>query len=80
MQQIRSKILNELFNPSKLLSLLKNKYGGFVLHKAVKYLSDDEKLQKKNILLSRFSINSSKEKSRVIEFLKLLDSGVLNNT
>lgn len=63
------KIITDIFNPVKLLGLLKNKYGTFVLHKAMNFLSQQEREDMKSFLISKINITSSKEKSRLNTFL-----------
>lgn len=65
-------MINELFNAAKLLGLLKNKYGSFVLQKAMNYMSATERKDMKAHLLSKINVTSSKEKSRINGFLELL--------
>jgi hypothetical protein len=68
---MRKQMINDILNPSKILGLLKNKYGSFVLQKAVNYLSCKEKEEMKNYLCSKISVTSVKEKSRINSFLEL---------
>ena len=61
-------------NPSKLLGMLKNKYGAIVLNRAIKYLSIEERTEKKQFIFNKINVTSSKEKTRVNEFLESLVS------
>ena len=61
-------IFNKLFKERELLSLLKNKYGRFVLQKAVKIMQKDKKDEIKNILL-HINLSSQKESNHLKEFL-----------
>jgi hypothetical protein len=63
-------------NPSKLLGMLKNKFGEIVLNRAMKYLSKEERIEKRQFIINKINVTSSKEKSRINEFLNLLVSDV----
>lgn len=67
-------MINDLMHPGKIVGLLKNKYGSFVLQKAVNYLTPEERLETKLYLQSKINVTSSKEKSRVNVFFELLSS------
>jgi hypothetical protein len=62
----------ELFNTSKLTSLLKNKYGNFVLQKAIQIMSKEEKNDIKDCIAKRISITSNKEKARLNSLLEII--------
>ena len=66
-------MINDIMNPGKLLSLLKNKYGTFVLQKAISYLSAPEKEKIKNFLQNKINVTSSNEKVRVNAFFEMLN-------
>jgi hypothetical protein len=69
--QVYKKLVNEMFlNHSNFHSLLKNKYGQFVLQKAILRLSPEDKFELKDYLIKRVIITSSKEKQK---FSALLD-------
>jgi hypothetical protein len=70
--EIRRKMIDDIFNPGKLLGLLKNKYGSFVLQKAVNYLSPEAREEMKIHLQSRLNVTSTKEKSRINAFFESL--------
>jgi hypothetical protein len=70
--EIRRKMIDDIMNPGKLLGLLKNKYGSFVLQKAVNYLSPEEREVMKIHLQNRLNVTSSKEKSRINAFFDSL--------
>lgn len=63
----------ELFSPFKFPNLIKNKYGGFVIQKAVLFMSSNEKQETKKLINSKLDVTSSKERTRLESFLKLLD-------
>ncbi len=65
-------LITELYHPGKLMGMLKNKYGYLVLTKSIKYLSDDEKKEKKQFIINKVNVTSSKEKIRLNEFLDSL--------
>ncbi len=64
-------MIGDIFNPFKLLGLLKNKYGSFVLQKAINFMNKNEKEEMKNYLVSKTNITSQKEKTRFNSFLEL---------
>ena len=61
-------IFNKLFKEKVLLSLLNNKYGRFVLQKAVKIMQKDKKDEIKNLLL-HINLSSQKESNHLKSFL-----------
>jgi hypothetical protein len=65
-------MIDDILNPGKLLGLLKNKYGSFVLQKAVNYLAPEVREEIKVHLQSRLNITSSKEKARINAFFESL--------
>lgn len=65
-------MINDLFNPTKLLGLLKNKYGSFVLQKAINFMTTKEREEMLNFLNSKINVTSIKEKNRINIFLELL--------
>jgi hypothetical protein len=66
-------MISELFSPFKFPNLTKNKYGGFVIQKAVVFMSQNEKQDTKKLINSKLDITSNKERIRLESFLKLLD-------
>ncbi len=69
---IRIVMINELFNTAKISSLLKNKYGNFVLQKAIQIMSVDEKRDIRDLLSKKISLTSNKEKVRLNSLLKII--------
>ena len=61
-------IFNKLFAERELLSVLKNKYGRFVLQKAVKIMQKEKKEEIKNSL-SQLNLSSQKESNHLKSFL-----------
>ena len=61
-------VYQKLFDENILLNVLKNKYGRFVLQKAVKIMNKGKKEEIKNNLL-KINLNSNKEKNRFKSFL-----------
>jgi hypothetical protein len=59
------KIVKELFNASKISSLIKNKYGNYVLQKAISILHPEKKREIKEDLLKKVNVTSNKEKVRL---------------
>jgi hypothetical protein len=62
----------ELFNASKISSLLKNKYGNFVIQKAIQVMSKEEKLEIKDYLVKKVSLTSNKEKARLNSLIEVI--------
>lgn len=69
---MRKSMIYDLMHPGKLLGLLKNKYGSFVLQKACGYLNSVQKEEMKVFLESKINVTSSKEKTRVNAFFDML--------
>lgn len=65
-------MLKELYNPSKFLQFLKNKYGRFVLIKSILYLSSGEKKELKINLEKNISLSTNKDKIRFNQFFTRL--------
>ena len=65
-------MIKELFNTTKISSLLKNKYGNFVLQKAIQVMNKDEKKEVKDILAKKISLTSNKEKVRLNSLLEII--------
>jgi len=64
--------IQDLFNFSKISSLLKNKYGNFVLQKAILVMSDSEKKEIKEYLSKKISLISNKEKARMKGLIEII--------
>jgi hypothetical protein len=65
-------LVKELFNPGKISSLLKNKYGNFVLQKAIQVMSNEEKKEIRDYLAKRVSYTSNKEKARLSSLIEII--------
>jgi hypothetical protein len=66
-------MIKELFNSAKIASLIKNKYGMFVLQKASSNLKPDEKLEIKNHINQKINLTSKQEKVKLVFLLELLN-------
>jgi hypothetical protein len=64
----------ELFKPSKISSLLKNKYGNFVLQKAIQLMTVEERIEIRDILAKRVKYTSNKEKTRFKSLIEIIQS------
>ena len=62
----------QLFFNSKILVVIKNKYGRYVLQKAIKMMNDRQKCEIKNKLVN-LDVSSMKEKNRIKFFLSFLE-------
>ena len=62
----------QLFFNSKILVVIKNKYGRYVLQKAIKMMNDRQKCEIKNKLVN-LDVSSMKEKNRIKSFLSFLE-------
>lgn len=60
-----------MFNSPKLPNLFKNKYGNFVLHKALMLLKPEDKAEVKEIVKKKVSTCYSKEKFKFNDLLEL---------
>jgi len=68
----RKRMVKELFNAGKISSLLKNKYGNFVLQKAIQVMSKEEKKEIKEHLAKKVSFTSNKEKARLNTLIDII--------
>ncbi len=64
--------VKDIFNFSKLSSLLKNKYGNFVLQKVIQVMTPKEKSDIKEYLNKKMENLSNKEKPRIKGLMDLL--------
>lgn len=65
-------MIKELFNTSKISSLLKNKYGNYVLQKAIQIMTNEEKMEIKEYLMKKVSFTSNKEKARLSSLIEII--------
>jgi len=72
-KETKKEWIKDLFNFSKITSLLKNKYGNFVLQKAIMVMSFEEKIQIKEYLISKISLISNKEKTRLKALIDIIN-------
>jgi len=61
----------EVFNNPKIANMSKNKYGNFVLHKALLLLKPEDKNELKEIVKKKLSSCFSKEKAKYNDLLEL---------
>ncbi len=61
----------EMFNSCKVTNLIKNKYGKFVLNKALFLLVEQDKFYIKEIVMQKQAKALNKEKAKFIEILEL---------
>jgi hypothetical protein len=64
--------VSDIFNCNNFLQFLKNKYGNFVMLKAVSLLSSEEKLEVKDFILKKVNVTGSKDKAQVCLILENL--------
>jgi hypothetical protein len=69
--EYREKIIQELCFKGYLTTLLKNKFGRFVLYKAINYMNKREKIDLENELINNINNNiyNNKDKNIVKKFL-----------
>jgi len=65
--------IKDLFNFSKISSLLKNKYGNFVLQKAIMIMNPNERKEIKDYLVKKISLISNKEKARLKGLIEIIN-------
>jgi hypothetical protein len=65
-------LIRELFNAEKVSSVLKNKYGNFVLQKAIQCMSADLRNEIKANLNEQLQSYSNKEQVRVMNLIELI--------
>lgn len=68
----KKEFIELLFNVEKLPSMLKNKYGELILKKAVEIMPYDMRVEKKEILIKKGALTSSKDKSRLNKLINIL--------
>ncbi len=71
---MKNKIIAELFNPTKVMGFLKNKYGSFVLQKLSQIMTVQERIDIKIHLVSKIKTTSTKEKNKLSSFLEIIYS------
>jgi hypothetical protein len=72
-KETRSLWVKDLFNFLKISSLLKNKYGNFVLQKAIMIMTSTEKKEIKEYLVKKINLISNKEKARLKGLIDIID-------
>lgn len=60
-----------MFNHVKITNLFKNKYGNFVLHKALLLLKLEDKAELKDLVVKKYNNAFNKEKSKYCDLLEL---------
>ena len=65
-------MIKEVFNTSKISSLIKNTYGNYVLQKAISILTPIEKKEIKEELIKKVNVTSKKEKARLKTLIESL--------
>jgi hypothetical protein len=65
--------IKDIFNFSKISSLLKNKYGNFVLQKAIMIMTPQEKREIKEYLVKKIGLISNKEKARLKGLIEIIN-------
>ena len=70
--EIRRTLCKELFKSDKISSLLKNKFGNFVIQKALKILPENEKQIIKEELTKHVNIVSVKERARLSKLIEII--------
>jgi hypothetical protein len=80
-EHIKERMIKKIIFESNFIVILKNKFGRFVLNKAINYMKDDSKKMFEIFLLNNINNNiySNKDKNKVRSFLmKNNDKTVLN--
>ena len=68
---IKSLMFRNLFIKGDVSSLIKNKYGNYVLTKAIKLMNNDDKREIKQCLLKKKDICSNREKNRLSTLIEM---------
>jgi hypothetical protein len=63
---------DEIFNHSRIISLVKNKYGNYVLQKALQMMSFSEKSERRGYLIEYLNVFHKKDKARLKEFIDVI--------
>ena len=64
-------MIMELFKGTKIASLMKNKFGSFVVNKAIEIMSFEEKTEVKQSLMKKLAGASKQEKSRLLNLIEM---------
>lgn len=68
----RNSLIEDVFNHSNIICLIKNKYGNYVLQKALQMMSFNEKNDKKAYLNDHMMTFHKKDKIRLKEFIDVI--------
>ncbi len=60
-----------MFNSAKITNMFKNKYGNFVLHKALLLIKPEDKAELREIVIKKLNNAFNKEKSKFNDLLEL---------
>jgi len=73
---LKIKLIRDLFNNNKASSLMKNKYGSYVVQKAIYYTRDFQLKEIKEILFKKLNKPdlTSKESERFTSILELINN------
>jgi len=71
---VRSKVLKEFLGSNKITSVIKNKFGNFVLLKAITFIKMDENLRNeiRESVSKKINISNSKDKVKFTSLLEML--------
>lgn len=72
-QNTKKEWIKDIFNFSKISSLLKNKYGNFVLQKSILIMTTQEKKDIKEYLIKKVNLISNKEKARLKGLIDIIN-------
>ena len=70
-KEIKAQMFRNLFIKGDVSSLIKNKYGNYVLSKAIKLMSTEDKKEIKQCLLKKKDICSNREKNRLSTLIEM---------
>lgn len=68
----RNSWIDQVFNFNKIMCLIKNKYGNYVLQKAVQMMSFSERSERKLYLSDHLMNFHKKDKTRIRDFINVI--------
>ena len=80
-EDVKERMIKKICFESNFVVILKNKFGRFVIHKAIEYMRDDLKKKFELFLINNINNNifSNKDKSKVKKFLMKIKNTILQN-
>ena len=80
-EDVKERMIKKICFENNFIAILKNKFGRFVIYKAIEYMREDLKKKFELFLINNINNNifSSKDKSKVKKFLMKIKNTILQN-